>query len=120
MTWTASCTMQRPATHGAVSAAAASYAANAALGTAVLLGLVDTSRVGWVHHLLYGVTCLTTAAAMLAAAADPHGRRTCAALAPAVLPLAVIPFAGTHGRRHPAVALAAAPFYAAALLRAWR
>ncbi|MBG6218549.1 hypothetical protein IWX75_003034 [Arthrobacter sp. CAN_A6] len=107
-------------TRAAVSAAVGSYAGNAALGTAVLFGLIDTSRIRWVHHLLYVGTCLTTAVAMLAAAADPHGRRICGALAPAVLPLAVIPFAGTSGRRHPAVALAAAPFYAAALVRVWR
>lgn len=93
---------------------------NAALGAAVLLRVVDTSRVRWVHHLLYIVACCTTGAAMLVTTADPHGARTRTALAPALLPLAVIPFAGTSGRGHPLVALAAAPFYSAALLRAWR
>ncbi len=93
---------------------------NVALGAAVLIGAVDTSRVRWIHHLLYIGTCFITGTAILAAAADPRGRRAGAALAPTILPLAVIPFAGTTGRRHPLVALAAAPFYVAALLRVRR
>jgi hypothetical protein len=32
------------------------------------------------------------------------------------VPLAAIPYAGTRGRRHPLVALAAAPFYAAGVV----
>jgi hypothetical protein len=38
-------------------------------------------------------------------------------LAPAAVPLALIPYAGTRSRRHPLVALTAAPFFVAALLR---
>ena len=36
-------------------------------------------------------------------------------LLPAVLPLAVVPYAGTRSRRHVLVAVSAAPFYAAAV-----
>ena len=34
--------------------------------------------------------------------------------------LAAIPYAGTRTRRHPLIALAAAPFFAAAAIRSWR
>ena len=43
-----------------------------------------------------------------------------ATLAPALVPLAVIPYAGTHTRRHPLIALSAAPFIAAAAIRSRR
>jgi hypothetical protein len=38
------------------------------------------------------------------------------ALLPAAAPLAAIPYLGTHSRRHPLVALAAAPFIVAGLV----
>ena len=98
-----------------VVAATAAYAANCALGTAVAARLVDTSRFRWVHHLLYVVTCATTAVALVCAWRSRTGRRAAIALAPAVVPLAVIPYAGTRGRRHPLIALAAAPFYLASV-----
>jgi hypothetical protein len=40
-------------------------------------------------------------------------------LLPAVVPLAVVPYAGTRSRRHIVVAASAAPFYAAALVADW-
>ncbi|WP_307786188.1 hypothetical protein [Rathayibacter sp. SD072] len=95
-------------------AAAASYAANCALGTAVATGAVRTGRWHWIHHALYIATSSLAAAAFVALLRSEP--RAAAALAPAALPLAVVPFAGTRGRRHPAIALAAAPFVAAGLV----
>jgi hypothetical protein len=99
-------------------AATVSYAANCALGAAVATRLVDTTRCRWVHHALYIATCTAAAAALIAGrlgAPRRPGRRAASALLPAAVPLAVIPFAGTHTRRHPLVALTAAPFVAASL-----
>ena len=95
-------------------AAAASYAANCALGTAVATGAVRTGRWHWIHHALYIATSSLTAAAFLALLRSEP--RAAAALSPAAVPLAVVPFAGTRGRRHPAIALAAAPFVLAGLV----
>jgi hypothetical protein len=106
--------------------AGACWAANAALGASVGAGLVHTGRFRWIHHALYiGTTTTTALAAVLSACSSSRSRRAAArALAPALLPLAVLPHAGTpaqgHPRRHAAVALSAAPFYAAALARAAR
>ena len=99
-------------------AAAASYAANCVLGASVAARLVDTSRVRWVHHGMY----ITTSTLAAAAASSLIWSRSKAGwlLLPAAVPLAVIPYAGTRGRRHPAVALSAAPFFLASLVRAWR
>ncbi|MFB4349418.1 hypothetical protein [Microbacterium sp. CR_7] len=100
-------------------AATIAYAANAALGTAVAARVIDTRGFRWVHHALYVSTCITTAAAVSAALwARPKAasRRAAASLAPAIVPLAAIPYLGTHTRRHPLVALAAAPFLVAGLV----
>ncbi|MEV4736436.1 MULTISPECIES: hypothetical protein [unclassified Microbacterium] len=100
-------------------AATIAYAANAALGTAVAARLVDTKNFRWVHHALYIATCVTTAAALSAvlwARPKRASRRAAASLAPAIAPLAAIPYLGTHTRRHPLVALAAAPFVVAGLV----
>lgn len=98
----------------AVRASALCYAANCALGAAVAARLIDTRRIRWLHHALYIATTTTTALALVAELR--HDRRVAAALSPALIPLAVIPFAGTRTRRHPAIALCAAPFFAAAVL----
>ena len=98
--------------------AAAAYAANCALGASVAAGFVDTSGFRWLHHAMYIATSATVAAALSTVWwARPRGvsRSAALALAPAAIPLAAIPFAGTHTRRHPVVALAAAPFIAASL-----
>jgi hypothetical protein len=97
-------------------AAAAAYAANCALGASVALRLVDTRDSRWIHHALYIATsALTVVAVSSAVWGSPRGasRRGAAALAPAILPLAAIPYAGTHTGRHPAIALSAAPFFVA-------
>ncbi|SMH42044.1 hypothetical protein SAMN06295885_1865 [Rathayibacter oskolensis] len=97
-----------------MTAAALGYTANCALGAAVATGVVRTGRWHWIHHALYVCTASLSAVAFAALLrSDPRAAR---ALAPAALPLAVIPFAGTHGRRHPLIALAAAPFVLAALV----
>jgi len=100
-------------------AAAAAYGANCALGASVAARLIDTSRFRWVHHALYIVTCVTAGSAVVAGLSQgprSSDRRAAVALLPAAVPLAAIPYAGTHGRRHPLVALTAAPFFVAGLL----
>lgn len=92
-----------------VSVAAACYAINCALGLAVARRWVDTSDVRWVHHALFVATATSTA---LAVATGRGGRW----LTPALVPLAIIPFAGR--RRHVATALSAAPLFALALWKA--
>jgi hypothetical protein len=101
-------------------AAAVGYAANCALGTSVALRLVDTRNVRWVHHALYVATFSLAVGAMSSAVwGSPRrsSREAAAMLAPAAVPLTLIPYAGTRTRRHPLVALSAAPFFIAALLR---
>ncbi|MFC0678386.1 hypothetical protein ACFFGH_11095 [Lysobacter korlensis] len=99
-------------------AATVSYAANCLLGVSVATRLIDTSRVRWVHHGMY----IATSALAAAAGSSLVWSRSKAGwvLLPAAVPLAVIPYAGTRGRRHPAVALSAAPFFLASLITAWR
>lgn len=101
-------------------AAAIAYTANAGLGTAVATRVVDTRDFRWVHHALYIATCATTAAAAAGALfwAKPRGasRRAGLVLLPSAVPLAAIPYLGTHSARHPLVALAAAPFILAGLV----
>lgn len=100
-------------------AAVIAYGANTALGTAVAARLIDTKNFRWVHHALYIATCVATVAAVSAALwGRPRtaSRRAAASLAPALAPLAAIPYLGTHTRRHPLVALTAAPFVVAGLV----
>jgi hypothetical protein len=104
-------------------AAAASYTANAALGASVALRLIDTRNFRWVHHALYIATFALSAAAFSSAWWGRPREATGAAaatLAPAFVPLAIIPYAGTHTRRHPLIALTAAPFVFAAAIRSRR
>ncbi|MDQ0726979.1 hypothetical protein [Microbacterium sp. W4I20] len=100
-------------------AASVAYGANVALGTAVATKVIDTSNFRWLHHALYIATCTTVVAAVSAlfwGAPRRASRRAALALAPAAIPLAAIPYLGSHGRRHPLVALAAAPFVIAGLV----
>lgn len=101
-----------------MTAATLSYAANCALGAGVAAQVIDTSRVRWVHHALYIATATLTGTAICSGVRSGHWAGW--ALAPAALPLALIPYVSTRSRRHPALALAAAPFYLAGLTRAWR
>lgn len=99
-------------------AAAVSYTANCALGVGVATGRIRTGRAHWVHHALYICTATLTGGSVLALLV--RRRRAGVVLAPALVPLAAIPFAGTRGSRHPAIAVSIAPFLAGALLRVWR
>ncbi|WP_194421386.1 hypothetical protein [Microbacterium abyssi] len=104
-------------------AAAVSYAANSALGSAVAVKLIDSSGFRWLHHALYIITCVAVAAAVGVgwwARPQSANRPAAMALLPAAVPLTAIPFVRTHSRRHPLVALAAAPFIVAGLLRSLR
>ena len=101
-----------------VTAAAVSYASNAAFGAAVAVGVVDNRRIRWVHHALYVATSALTTAALAASAVE---RRTAGlGLLPAVGPLIALPYAGGQLRRHAGLAGSAAPAYAIALVLAWR
>lgn len=97
-------------------AATATYAANVGLGTAVATRLVDTRRFRWVHHALYvGTSLLAGAAASTLVWSDSRaGWR----LLPAAVPLVVVSQVSARSRRHPVVALSAAPFFVSSLVRA--
>jgi hypothetical protein len=96
----------------ALGAASVSYAASIALGTLVATRRLDTSGFRWLHHALYVVTFVLTAACVAAGLAlrPPVGWL----LLPALVPFALIPFLGTRGLRHPIAGLVPAPFYLAA------
>ena len=95
-----------------VAAATGAYLANVALGTAVQTRLVDTSRHRWTHHVLYIVTSTLTVTAILGAFAQRSPRGW--VLVPSLLPLALLPRVG-HAA-HALTGIAAAPWYAGALL----
>jgi hypothetical protein len=97
-------------------AATAAYAANVALGTAVALRLVDTRRFRWVHHGLYVSTSVLAGAA--ASSLLWSDSRAGWRLLPAALPLTVVALVSARSRRHPVVALSAAPFFVTSLARA--
>jgi hypothetical protein len=101
-----------------ITAAAVSYASNAAFGTAVAMGVIDNGRIRWVHHALYVATSSLTAVALAASAIER--RAAGLALLPAVGPLVALPYAGGQLRRHAALAGSAAPAFAIALVQAWR
>jgi hypothetical protein len=101
-----------------VTAAAASYAVNAAFGAAVATRVIDNRRIRWVHHVLFSATASLT---VIAVAAGALGRRPAAlALLPALGPLSALPYAGGGVRRHAVLAGSAAPAYAAGLVLVWR
>jgi O-antigen ligase len=97
-------------------AATVSYVANVGLGSAVAVHLVDTRRFRWVHHALYVSTSVLAgvAASTLLWSDSRAGWR----LLPAALPLLVVSQVSARSRRHPVVALSAAPFFLTSLVRA--
>jgi hypothetical protein len=101
-----------------ITAAAVSYAGNAAFGTAVAVGAIDNGRIRWVHHALYVATSSLTTLALAACAIER--RAAGIALLPAVGPLVALPYAGGQLRRHATLAGSAAPAFATALVLAWR
>ena len=99
-------------------AAATSYVINCALGTAVASRVLNTGRFRWIHHALYVSTAtLTTAAVSSLVWSRSRAGWT---LLPAGIPLSVIPYVSARTRRHPALALSAAPFYVAGLIHVRR
>ncbi|WP_298039150.1 hypothetical protein [uncultured Microbacterium sp.] len=103
-------------------AAAGAYAANCALGASVAVRLIDTSGFRWLHHALYIVTCTTSAVAVGAglASRSSAARNAALLLMPAAVPLTAIARVGARTRRHPLIALGAAPFFLAAVIRSCR
>ena len=92
--------------------AIAGYAANCLLGVAVATRAVRLGRARWLHHALYVVTATT---ATVAASSALWGRSLPgAALLPALVPLALVPYRSATMPRHVAAAAAAAPAYVAA------
>ncbi len=97
------------------SAAAVVYGGTALLGVGLATGLWRNRRHRWVHHVGYIAAVSLTAAAALAAALAEPARARAAALA--LVPLAALPRVPTRSRRHPLVALTAAPWLIAAAAR---
>jgi hypothetical protein len=97
-------------------AATLGYASNVALGTASATHLLDTSRVRWLHHVLYVGTSVLAGAAVSSLVWS--GSRAGWRLLPAAGPLVVIALAGARLPRHPLIALSAAPFFVSSLARA--
>lgn len=83
-----------------ITAAAVSYASNAAFGAAVAVGAIDSRRIRWVHHALYVATTSLTTAAIAASAIER--RPADLALLPVFGPLIALPYASGHVRRHAA------------------
>ena len=108
--------MRPPRPAALFAAATLSYAANVGLGSAVAVHLVDTRHFRWVHHALYvSTSVLAGAAASTLLWSDSRaGWR----LLPAALPLVVVSQISARSRRHPVVALSAAPFFVTSLARA--
>lgn len=99
-------------------AASASYLASCTLGVAVATRQIRTGRGRWVHHALY----LATYSLAGAATSSLLWSRSRAGwfLLPALVPLTTIPYVSARSPRHIALALSAAPFFAASSIRAWR
>jgi len=97
-------------------AATVCYATNVALGSSVALRLVDTRRFRWVHHALYVSTSVLAGAA--ASSLLWSDSRAGWRLLPAALPLTLVAHVSARSRRHPVVALGAAPFFVTSLVRA--
>ena len=98
--------------------ATASYAANCAVGAGVATRVLDTTNAHWVHHALY--ICTSTLATVAASSLLWSPCKAGWALLPAAVPLALIPRISSDSRHHIGVALSAAPFFAASLIKAWR
>ena len=98
---------------------------NCAIGTAAATRILPPRPELRLHHRAYVLTGALTAVALASplwagSAARPAALRAALRLAPALIPLAALPVVGTRTRRHPAVALTAAPWYAGGTLATWR
>ncbi|OUE19989.1 hypothetical protein BFL34_02137 [Clavibacter michiganensis] len=113
-----------PVVRAAFAAASAAYLVNCAIGIAAATRILPPRPELRLHHRAYVLTSALTAVALASplwagSAARPAARRAARALAPALIPLAALPRVGTRTRRHPAVALTAAPWYARGILATW-
>jgi hypothetical protein len=93
-----------------VRVAIASYAASCLLGVAVATRTVRLGRARRLHHAFYVSTATTAAASSALWARSLPG----AALLPALVPLALVPYRSPTVSRHVVAATAAAPAYVAA------
>ena len=122
-----------PAVRAAFTAASAAYLVSCAVGIAAATRILPPRPELRLHHRAYLLTSALTALALstplwpgsAAPRAAARGRRPATvhparALAPALITLVALPLAGTRTRRHPVVALTAAPWYAWGTLTAWR
>jgi hypothetical protein len=114
-----------PGVRTAFAAASAAYLVNCAIGIAAATRILPPRPELRLHHRAYVLTSALTAVALASplwarSAAHPAARRAALRLAPALIPLAALPAAGTRTRRHPAVALTAAPWFAWGTLATWR
>ncbi|MBC3761440.1 hypothetical protein ACUN7V_18195 [Quadrisphaera oryzae] len=98
------------------SAAAASWVANCAVGLAAWRGRRGSR---WPHHALYVSTCTWTLLALTASALLGRSRTTTALLAPALLPLVVVPRVRAGGTGHVLLAASLAPPLLAGAAAAW-
>ncbi|CCE76613.1 hypothetical protein [Clavibacter nebraskensis] len=113
-----------PVVRAAFAAASAAYLVNCAIGIAAATRILPPRPELRLHHRAYVLTSALTAVALASplwsgGAARPAALRAARALAPAVIPLAALPRVGTRTRRHPAVALTAAPWFARGILATW-
>ena len=99
-------------------AASTSYLASCALGVGVATRRLRTGRARWVHHALYIATATSAGAA--ASSLLWSRSRAGAFLLPAAVPLTLISHVRARSPLHIALALSAAPFFTASLIRAWR
>lgn len=95
-------------------AAFAVYATTASMGVGLATGAWRNERHRWVHHVGFiGATTLVAATVVVGLVDAP---RRAGRILPALLPLAALPRVPTRSRRHPLVALTAAPWLVAATL----
>jgi hypothetical protein len=84
------------------------------LGAGVASGVIDLRGARWAHHAAYTGTVVLAGVAVSSLAWSSN--RAGWLLLPAAVPLAALTRLGPRLPRHPLVALAAAPFFAAALV----
>ncbi|WP_072313461.1 hypothetical protein [Agrococcus sp. Marseille-P2731] len=98
--------------------AGAVYGTTALLGVGLATGLWRNRRNRWIHHVGYIAAVTLTAGTVVTSLRTDRIRAACAAVA--LVPLAILPRVSTRSRRHPVIALAAAPWLAAAIIRRTR
>ncbi|WP_413320189.1 hypothetical protein AA0Z99_05415 [Agrococcus sp. 1P02AA] len=106
------------AARGLATGAVAVYGTTALLGVGLATGLWRNRRNRWIHHVGYIAAVSLTVGTVVTSARTDRVRAACAAAA--LVPLALLPRVSTRSRRHPAIALAAAPWLAAAVIRRTR